>query len=169
MAKKGNIPWNKGIKQWEGKKHPMLGKKHTKEIRKKISEIKKLNPIRYWLGKQRPDVSERYKIHPIGKKGEEHWNWNGGITPLNKKLRAHSKWKIWREAIFLRDNFTCQNKNCSYCQNKIGAMLHPHHIKPLSIYPELVFDINNGITYCAEFHINSKLLHKNIQKIRRVN
>ena len=71
-------------------------------------------------------------------------------------------WKIWREAVFLKDNFTCQNNNCFYCNNKIGVMLHSHHIKSFAEYPELRFDINNGITYCKEFHINSKKLHKGI-------
>ena len=95
-------------------------------------------------------------------KGELHWNWKGGITPLNHFLRTSSMWKIWREAVFLRDNFTCQNPNCEYCNNKIGTMLHPHHIQPLALYPELIFKVDNGITYCAEFHLSSKELHKGI-------
>jgi hypothetical protein len=96
--------------------------------------------------------------------GEKRYNWKGGITPLNRKLRASSMWKIWREAIFLRDNFTCQNPNCEFCNNKMGVMLHPHHIKSFAEFPELRFVISNGITYCAEFHLNSKLLHKGILK-----
>ena len=89
--------------------------------------------------------------------GEKNVNWKGGITSLNDKLRSSSKFKIWREAVFLRDNFTCQNKKCKFCNNKIGVFLHPHHIKQLAFYPELAFDINNGITYCAEFHLKSNL------------
>ena len=72
-------------------------------------------------------------------------------------------WKIWREAVFLRDNFTCQNKGCEFCNNKIGVMIHPHHKKPVAIFPELAFKVDNGITYCAEYHINSGL-HKGIKK-----
>lgn len=97
---------------------------------------------------------------------ENNPNWNGGITPLNILLRKKSMWKIWREAVFLRDNFTCQNKNCKLCNNKIGIMLHPHHIKPLSQFPELVFEIDNGITYCAEFHLKSGL-HVGIKNMQR--
>ena len=29
--------------------------------------------------------------------------------------------------------------------------------KPLSLFPELTFDVNNGITYCKGFHLNSNL------------
>jgi len=96
---------------------------------------------------------------------ENNPNWKGGITTLNKLLRNSSKWKIWREFIFLRDNFTCQNKNCEFCNNKIGVLLHPHHIKQLSEFPELAFKIDNGITYCAEYHLKSGLhRRKQMQK-----
>jgi hypothetical protein len=95
-------------------------------------------------------------------RAEKSHFWKGGITPLNKKLRRCSMYRIWREAVFLKDNFTCQNFNCPYCSNKMGVFLHPHHIKSFSRHPDLRFDINNGITYCKEFHINSKLLHKQI-------
>jgi len=37
---KGQIAWNRGVKMWEGKKHPkgMLNKKHSKLTKKKISD-----------------------------------------------------------------------------------------------------------------------------------
>ena len=70
-------------------------------------------------------------------------------------------WKIWRQLVFLRDNFTCQNLNCEFCHNLQGVYLHPHHKKPVSKFPELAFKVENGITYCKGFHINSGL-HKNI-------
>ena len=110
---------------------------------------------KYKVGKKQSKEHIQKRVEQTS--GENHWNWKGGKTPLNKRLRCSSKWKIWRELIFLRDNFTCQNKNCKYCNNKIGVMLHPHHIKPLALHPELVFEVDNGITYCAEFHLNSKL------------
>jgi len=94
--------------------------------------------------------------------GNIRYNWTGESS-LNNLLRHQSKWKIWRELVFLRDNFTCQNPNCEFCENKIGVLLHPHHIKPVALFPELVFIVDNGITYCAEFHLKSGL-HKNMQK-----
>ncbi len=92
--------------------------------------------------------------------GKNNHNWKGGITSLNNSLRSSSLYKIWREAVFLRDNFTCQNKNCKFCNNKIGVMLHAHHKKFFAENPKLRFKISNGITYCAEFHLKSKELHK---------
>ena len=61
-----------------------------------------------------------------------------------------------------RDNYTCQKENCSYCHNKKGVSIHPHHIKAVINYPELAFNENNGITYCADYHLKSGL-HRRIQ------
>lgn len=88
---------------------------------------------------------------------ETHYNWQGGITPLNKQLRNNVLWKKWREEVFKRDNYICQNFDCKYCHNKIGVLLHPHHIKSLTSNPELAFVTNNGITYCKDFHLKSGL------------
>jgi len=83
--------------------------------------------------------------------GKNHWNWKGGITPENRKLRNSIKFKNWRENIFERDNYTCQIcKNKSEKNNKV--IIHPHHIKSFSKYPDYRFDINNGITLCYDCH-----------------
>jgi hypothetical protein len=44
----------------------MLGGKHSEQTRKKMSEAKKRNPVRYWLGKKRSDMA-----------GEKHPLWKG--------------------------------------------------------------------------------------------
>ncbi len=179
-SRKGKLNSFYGRKHTEESKNKMriskLGKTIPEEIRKKMSISHK--GIKKTI-EDKKGCSERMKQRIIDgtinlKKGKEHWNWKGGVSTLNHRLRTSSMWKIWREAVFLRDNFTCQNNNCIYCNNKIGVMLHPHHIKPFSLFPELRFNINNGVTYCAEFHINSKELHKGILKLnsesgRRIN
>ncbi len=174
----------KGYKQTEEHKRHlrenhigMLGKKHSLKTKEKMKE----KNIGWFVKGERNSFSTEFKkgigtwnkglktgelseIHrkKISKGIIKFYDGNGRTKRLNILLRSRSAWKIWRELVFLRDNFTCQNQNCEFCNNKIGVMLHPHHIKPLALFPELAFRVDNGITYCAEYHIKSGL-HKGIQ------
>jgi len=163
--KKGIVPWIKG-KTHSEETRKLLSQKH---LNVPLSDSHKINISKNMIGIKRSDEFKKehseiakllHKNGILGQKKEDHWNWKGGISSINRLLRTSSKWKIWRELVFLRDNFTCQNKNCQYCHNKIGVFLHPHHIKLLAFNPELAFDVNNGITYCKEFHLKSKTLHR---------
>ncbi len=84
----------------------------------------------------------------IGEKGS---NWRGGKTPELILLRASAKYKVWRNMVFLRDDFTCQD--CGV----VGGNLEAHHIKPFALFPELRFRIDNGITYCIKCHAKNDL------------
>jgi len=155
--KKGAIPWCDGTKG-EGKVKKNKGSfkkghKMSQETKDKIKETMKNNP----------KISGK-NSHMYGKKGKLSNNWKGGVTPFNKLVRNTFEYKEWRESIYKRDNYTCQNKNCKFCNNKRGTELHPHHIKLISEFPDLIFDINNGITYCKKFHLKSGLHKKKIKK-----
>lgn len=65
--------------------------------------------------------------------------------------RRCSEYKLWRRAVFERDDFTCQT--CG----KRGVKLNAHHKKSYAWYPELRYDISNGITLCETCH---KALHR---------
>ncbi len=133
----GREPWNKGKK---------MSVAHIKVL----SEAKKRNPTRYWFGKKRsPKTIEKMKTSLKGKKA-----WNKGIgtkTPQNKKIRMSIEFRLWREAVFARDNWTCQKTGIR------GDKLHPHHIQNFAQFPELRFAIDNGITLSEEAH---KEFHK---------
>jgi len=67
-------------------------------------------------------------------------------TDESKLFRKRIEYRLWRESIFKRDDWTCKK-----CGIK-GGKLHPHHVQNFSKYLELRFDINNGITLCVKHH-----------------
>lgn len=79
-------------------------------------------------------------------KGENHWNWKGGISLLNDN-RDSAEYKKWRNDVYQKDNFKCVN--CG-SKDKINA----HHIKSWKNYPELRYEVSNGITLCEKCHID---------------
>ncbi|KKL63751.1 hypothetical protein LCGC14_2171940, partial [marine sediment metagenome] len=125
-------------KRWllkKGKEYGLKNKQKLKEYRKKYGENNK----------------EKIKNHKQ--------NWRRENREETRKYR-----KKWRKEIFTRDDYTCQKESCSFCKNKRGAEIHPHHIKHLSNFPELAFDIDNGIAYCKGYHLKSGLHVKNKRK-----
>jgi hypothetical protein len=140
------IPWNKGKKgsqiAWnKGKSledHPTMGfqKGHRD----------------FLDGEPRKRSVENHK-------GEKHWNWKGGSTPLVLLIRHCHEYRLWVSDVFTRDSFICQN--CG-----LGGVLEAHHIKRFN---EIFYDndirsleealacselwnINNGITFCIKCH-----------------
>jgi hypothetical protein len=119
-----------------GINNPFFGKKHTKESKEKISLASKGRKL---------STESRIKLSE-NRKGEKGSNWRGGLSTINKIIRKSIEYRLWREAVFSRDNWTCQK-----CKKR-GKTLHPHHIKGFALYPELRFAIDNGITLCEDCH-----------------
>lgn len=109
-----------------------LGVKHSLESRIKI-------------GKNTPKYN-----------GEKHWNWKGGITQENSKLRNSLEYIIWRNEIWKRDYWTC--RICKFrSKGKKAKDIVAHHIQLFSEFPELRFSVENGLTLCRKCHIR---IHK---------
>lgn len=59
--------------------------------------------------------------------------------------RSSLKYKIWRAEVFNRDGFRCR-----MCGG--NGKLHAHHLKMWAFFPELRFDVDNGLTLCENCH-----------------
>ena len=96
--------------------------------------------------------------------GNKSYRWRGGITEKNKLERSQMKTRNWSREIKVRDDFTCQL--CGIKSKKgLGRSirLHSHHKKSWKSYPELRYDLSNGITLCKDCH--KKIIHnKNDRK-----
>ena len=79
--------------------------------------------------------------------GKNNHNWRGGVTSINEKIRKSLEYKLWREAVFKRDNYTCV-----WCGGESHGNIEADHIKPFAHYPELRFAIDNGRTLCKDCH-----------------
>lgn len=128
------------------------GYKHSEETRQKMRDAKRANPQTHWRGRSRANqVTPEYrkKVSFIMKRivaEGKHNFWKGGKTKENKLARSRFEYKLWREAVFERDDWTCQE-----CKIR-GGRLEAHHIRPFALFPELRFAIDNGLTLCKPCH-----------------
>ena len=141
-----------------------FGIKHNEESKKKMSSSAKKRGFN-GFGFKKGQPRHPNWIKAMNKmRGENCYNWKGGITPLNKLIRASFKYRQWISDIFTRDDFTCQ-----IC-NKRGCYLEAHHIKEFNkiiaenniktfddaMNCEELWNINNGMTLCFKCHQPTK-------------
>jgi hypothetical protein len=113
-----------------------LGKNLSEETKRKIGKALK--------GHKHSEEMKRKLSDTL--RGEKSRLWKGDISTENEKIRKGIDFRLWREAIYARDNWTCQKTGIK------GGLLHPHHIQNFAQYPELRFAIDNGITLSKEAH-----------------
>ncbi len=130
-----NGPWNKGkkgLQKWTDKQRE--------------SFLNKMVGHPGWnVGKH--TNSEEYKEILRQKMKGNRYSYVNGNSSKNELIRKSVESRLWREAVFARDNFTCQK------YGEQGGTLHSHHIQNFSTHPDLRFAIDNGITLSKKAHI----------------
>lgn len=80
--------------------------------------------------------------------GELNPNWNPNLTAEQRVAnRNHPEYAKWRDAVYKRDNYTCQK-----CGRKASGHLVAHHIESYTDNKELRTVLSNGITLCEKHH-----------------
>lgn len=124
ISRLGIPAWNKGKKI--NHTHHLLGTKHSDETRKKMSE----------KAKNRFSVIQN---HPRYKTDRS--------SLAKRQQRNDSAYFAWRRDVWSRDKFKCKISDGN-CSGRIEA----HHILSWKDYPELRYEVNNGITLCHHHH-----------------
>jgi len=127
----------KGISQsekYKGKGNPFYGKsfKHTKETKIRIG------------------IAVIKRFDKIGRKQHKEYRHPNTIR----------KYREWREKVFKRDNYTCQDCGARSKKGK-KVYLEAHHKKSWTKFPKLRFRVKNGKTLCKKCHkkYKKKLCH----------
>ena len=90
-------------------------------------------------------ASDEWKNSAHFQKGENHPAYKGNASARESAMGQY-EYKKWRKDVFARDCYTCQD-----CGVK-GVYIHAHHIKEWAKFPELRYDLNNGVTLCETCH-----------------
>ncbi len=162
FKKTNRVAWNKGKKSSLETRNKISnvqkGRKLSEEHKRKLSiankgkkykpmsEQGKLNISLSHKSKRSPRSIETRRKLSEARKGDKWCTWKGGVSKPNELIRRSLEYRLWRIAVFERDNYTC-----IWCCKK-GGKLNADHIKRFSEYPELRFAIDNGRTLCEQCH-----------------
>lgn len=73
----------------------------------------------------------------------------------------HARHKRWRALVLRRDKYLC--RECARYGKRTEAT-HAHHILARREYPELAYDLNNGVALCTKCHTAIELKIRTLPK-----
>jgi len=79
--------------------------------------------------------------------GKLNHNWKGGISYRANRKQIGYLYENWKKEVLIRDS-----SNCTIC-NKFCLYAIVHHIRPVSLFPELTYIVENGKTVCYDCHM----------------
>lgn len=109
------------------------------------------------LGKKRGPLSEQHRFNLS--RAQPNYG-HKQLTNTNEAARKSVEYKIWREKVFARDDYTCQ-----IC-NMRGGRLNADHIKPFALFKDLRYDTDNGRTLCIDCHKRTPTYGKRLSELQ---
>jgi hypothetical protein len=148
---KGQKAWNKGVKMDE-------------EFREKCS-IRQLGKKRNWSEQGKKSFSEKMTGRKRTKEsiekmsGENHPRWikDRSLIKIGDRSMNDPLQKQWSLSVKKRDGWKCQIAD-SNCKGRMES----HHILSWKDFPELRYEVNNGITLCHAHHPRVKSEEKRL-------
>ena len=131
--------------QNKARKGTKLSEEHKQKIAKamkgKRNSLGRVQPLEF-----RQHLSKLWKDNP----NHNHWVDGKGAErhSAREKDMSRLEYRLWREAVFQRDNWTCVR-----CQ-QVGGTLQADHIKLYSTHPDLRYEPTNGRTLCKPCHVS---------------
>lgn len=137
-------------KDMKGKPSAMKGKQFPADVRLRMGTKKGSPSPRKGIPRslvERARISASLRTSPNVARGDQCHSYKDGKTAERRDLRFTMQYKRWRYDVYQRDKFTCQE-----CATARGGNLVAHHIKPFADFPELRFEVSNGLTLCETCH-----------------
>ena len=142
-----SIAWKN--KYQAGYLNPMRGRKFSEEARKNMGRLPGF--VSELRGRERSievKLKISAKLRISARRGAANPSFKDGKVTERRGVRFSQEYHRWRFDVFVRDKFICQK--CGYGN---GGILTAHHMKSFADYPELRFDVDNGLTICLSCHI----------------
>ena len=111
------------------------------------------------IGMRGMKQSEKQRQMMKNRKGSLHPRWISDRKLLkdDSKLRGGQLHREWSRSVKLRDTMRCKINTIDCC-----GRLESHHILSWAKYPELRYEIKNGITLCRYHHPRKRIAEEKL-------
>ncbi len=119
-------------------------RRHTKEVLNKLSQSQKASPSM--------------------RRGPAHHAWKGGIVAEHNKARGSAAYVRWRNAVYKKDRWTCQECDV-HCE---AGNIIAHHLVSFADRPDLRYLVENGEVLCRPCHARLHYKEREIDRAGRL-
>lgn len=142
----------------------------SEEARQKMSVAAKGKP-------KSPEHAAKCRVASLGKtfgpySPERIWSQRFSILVRNMLAFEHKWWckhsrdrrrggqyNQWRRAILVRDGYTCQGCGAT------PLRLDTHHLLSWERFPDLRYDIENGVSLCVAYHRGANVIQRQMESL----